>query len=270
MSDPVLALLPGWRCRLGVISPTVMERISWDFQRAAPDGFLACGVTCGMGGWQEGQYAEALAQVEEASRYLGARRVDAILHVASPIVVAQGPGYDRTLTARMAAAAAEGAAAAAKDATKVGATIAAARPIPCFTTIRCALDAFAALGARRILALTPFHARLNGQLRAYVEAEGYAFAELVSVPADFDLLHDVSPELMFRTLLAAAGRVPDFDLAWIPSGQLPAVEIVRPLEERLGRPAAAQNHADLFAPCRQLGVRGFRRGQGRLLDLLAD
>jgi maleate cis-trans isomerase len=247
MSAPTL-LLPGWRARIGVISPTVLERIPLDFQRIAPDGAMLCGITSGMGGWAENQYGQALSQVKEAVRYLAARKVDFILHVASPIVVAQGPGYDRVLL---------------KEFAEV------AQGIPCTTTIRAALDAFAALGARRILAVTPFHERLNGQLRSFVEAEGLAFSRLIGVPAQFDFLQDVPPDALFRAALAAAADEPDFDAVWIPSGQLPAVEVVLPLEARLCKPVVAQNHADFLAAFRALGVSGIARGHGMLLDRFA-
>lgn len=241
-------LLPGWRGRIGVISPTVLERIPIDFQRIAPEGMMLCGVTAGMGGWSENQYGQALDQVRGAARFLAERKVDFILHVASPIVVAQGPGYDRELIAEL---------------------LAASGGVPCTTTIRAALDAFATLGAQRVLALTPFHERLNLQLRAYVEAEGYEIARLVSVPAEFNFLQDVPPETMFRRLVEAAAEEPRFDAVWIPSGQLPACEIVRALEARLGRPVVAQNHADFLAAFRALGRGGIARGHGRLLDLFA-
>lgn len=242
-------LLPGWRGRIGVISPTVLERIPIDFQRIAPDGMMMCGITAGMGGWSENQYGQALDQVRGAARYLADRRVDFILHIASPIVVAQGPGYDRILIAEL---------------------LAASQGVPCTTTIRAALDAFSTLGARRILALTPFHERLNEQLRTYVEAEGLTFSRLVSVKAEFNFLQDVSPEAMFRGVLAAAREEPAFDTVWIPSGQLPACEIVLALEACLGKPVVAQNHADFLAAFRTIGRGGIARGHGRLLDLFAD
>jgi maleate cis-trans isomerase len=244
MAAPTL-LLPGGRARIGVISPTVLERIPLDFHRIAPEGAMLCGVTCGMGGWAANQYGQALAQVKDAARYLAARKVDFLLHVASPIVVAQGPGYDRVLLGELAEA---------------------TGGIPCTTTIRAALDAFALLGAKRILAVTPFHEVLNGQLRTFVEAEGYAFSRLVSVPASFDFLQDVAPDALFRAALAAAAEEPDFDAVWIPSGQLPAVEVVLPLEARLKKPVVAQNHADFLAAFRALGVGGIPRGHGMLLD----
>jgi maleate cis-trans isomerase len=247
MHAPTL-LPPGWRARIGVISPTVLERIPLDFQRIAPDGAMLCGITSGMGGWAENQYGQALAQVKDSVRYLAARKVDFILHVASPIVVAQGPGYDRVLLKEFAEVAAG---------------------IPCTTTIRAALDAFEALGARRILAVTPFHDRLNGQLRTFVEAEGFTFSRLVGVPALFDFLQDVPPDALFRAALAAAAEEPDFDAVWIPSGQLPAVEVVLPLEARLRKPVVAQNHADFLAAFRALGVSGVARGHGMLLDRFA-
>ena len=242
-------LLPGWRGRIGVISPTVLERIPIDFQRIAPDGMMLCGVTSGMGGWAQNQYGQALDQVRAAARYLGERKVDFILHVASPVVVSQGPGYDVTLRAALAEA---------------------SGGVACTTTIRAALDAFAALDARRILAVTPFHDELNGQMRTYVEAEGFTFSAIASVKAAFNFLQDVQPEVLFRTALDAAAQDPAFDAVWIPSGQLPACEVVLALEARLGRPVVAQNHADFLAAFRALGRGGITRGHGRLLDAFAD
>lgn len=241
-------LLPGWRARIGVISPTVLERIPLDFQRIAPEGAMLCGITTGMSGWAGNQYGQALAQLRESVRYLAARRVDYILHVASPIVVAQGPGHDRVLLAQMAEE---------------------AGGIPCGTTIRAALDAFALLGAKRILAVTPFHETLNGQMRVFVEAEGHSFSRIASVPAAFDFLQDIAPDALFRAALAAAAEDPEFDAIWLPSGQVPAVEVVRPLEARLGRPVVAQNHADFLAAFRALGLGGVARGHGMLLDRFA-
>jgi maleate cis-trans isomerase len=236
--------------RIGVISPTVLETIAHDFIAAAPPGVRMVGITLGMGGWKADEYAKALAQLDAAVAYLAARRVDAILHVASPIVVSQGPGHDRVLTARMASHAAG---------------------IPCLTTIRCALDAFAALGARRILAVTPFHDVLNGQLRTYLEAEGLTIAALETVPAHFDFLQDVPPEALAeaaRRGAAACGGA--YDAVWMPSGQLPAVDCVRGLEQEVGKPVIAQNHADLWAALVATGTRGVSHGQGRLLDTRAD
>jgi maleate cis-trans isomerase len=235
--------------RIGIISPTVLETIAHDIVEAAPPSVRMVGISCFMGGWRAEEYAKALAQLEDAVAYLAARKVDAILHVASPIVVAQGPGHDRVLTARMATR---------------------ANGIPCLTTIRCALEAFAALGARRILAVTPFHDVLNGQVRTYLEAEGLTVAALERVPAEFDFLQDVPPAaLMDAARRGAAACGGEFDAVWMPSGQLPATACVLPLEAEFGRPVIAQNHADLWAAMRAMGAAGTRRGQGRLLDMLA-
>ncbi|WP_431285771.1 hypothetical protein ACQW02_13565 [Humitalea sp. 24SJ18S-53] len=235
--------------RIGIISPTVLETIAHDAIDASPPWVRLVGITLGMGGWRGSEYAKALAQLDDAVAYLAARRVDVILHVASPIVVAQGPGHDRVLTARMAASSAG---------------------IPCLTTIRCALDAFAAFKARRILVVTPFHDVLNGQIRTYLEAEGLHIAALETVPADFDFLQDVPPAALAdaaRRGAAACGQ--DFDAIWMPSGQLPAVQCVLPLEAEFGRPVIAQNHADLWASLVAIGRTGLRPGQGMLLDRLS-
>jgi len=56
---------------------------------------------------------------------------------------------------------------------------------------------------------------------------------------------------------------------WMPSGQVPAVDCVRGLEQELGKPVIAQNHADLWAALVATGTRGVSPGQGRLLDTRA-
>ena len=80
--------------------------------------------------------------VDDASRYLSERQVEFIIHVGSPLVVAQGAGFDLILIDRI------------RRAAGCEAT----------TTIRAAIDAFARLGVHRRGLVTPFPAALNKQL----------------------------------------------------------------------------------------------------------
>lgn len=41
----------GWRGRIGLISPTVIEMIAYDFYRVAPAGLGLCGITGNIEFW---------------------------------------------------------------------------------------------------------------------------------------------------------------------------------------------------------------------------
>ncbi len=255
MSDPSpligreAAAVPfGARARIGMISPTVLEVLTYDFYRLAPPGVVLCGVTSFMEGWEADQYAGALAQIERACRYLGEREVDYLIHVASPLVVSQGSGFDRTLVPRMA------------EIAGCGAT----------TTIRSALDAFTAMGARRIGLVTPFHEELNGQLSRYIEAEGFEITALRTVRTRFDNLQNVGIPELCAAAREVMAEVPGTELLFLPSGQLPAFDCVLPLEAEFAIPVIAQNHADYWQAFRALGIHDVATGHGQLLDRLRD
>ncbi|WP_108661812.1 maleate cis-trans isomerase family protein [Acuticoccus kandeliae] len=240
------ALPFGHRARIGMISPTVLEVLPYDFYRLAPPGVVLCGVTCLMEGWAADQYENALSQVDKACQYLGEREVDYLIHVASPLVVSQGPGFDRVLIERM-------------------------RPFarcPVTTTIRSALDSFAAMGAKRIGLVTPFHEVLNGQLTTYVEAEGYEVTALRTVRTRFDNLQNVGVPEMIAAAREVMAEAPQTELLFLPSGQLPAFDCVLPLEAEFAIPVIAQNQADYWQAFRALGITDIAAGHGRLLDTL--
>jgi maleate isomerase len=233
------------RHRIGLISPTVLEVIIDDFNRLAPDDVGLCGITCSMQGWTRDNYSRALGMVDDAARYLGERNVEYIIHVGSPLVVAQGAGFDLALIDRMKKTA--------------GCEVT--------TTIRAAIDAFKRLGVSRPALVTPFPPELNKQLTDFLEANGIKFASLRTVSAVFALLQDVTPEAMKDAARAAVKDAKDADCIYVPSGQLPATAIVKDLEAELGLPVIAQGDSDFCAAFAHLGIKPKDRS-GRLLASL--
>lgn len=218
--------------RIGLISPTVLEVIIDDWTRLAPADVGLCGITCNMEGWSRDNYARALDMVDDAARYLSERNVEYIIHVGSPLVVAQGAGFDLLLIERM------------KKAGKCEAT----------TTIRAAIDAFKRLGVSRPALVTPFPPELNKQLTDFLEANAIRPASLQVVSATFQLLLDVTPAAMADAARRAVKDAPDADCIYIPSGQLPATAVVAELEAELGIPVVAQGDSDFCAAFAHLGI----------------
>ena len=233
------------RHRIGLISPTVLEVIIEDFYRLAPEDVGLCGITCSMQGWTRDNYARALSTVDDAARYLAERNVQYIIHVGSPLVVAQGAGFDLALIDRM------------KRAAGCEAT----------TTIRAAIDAFARLGVHRPALVTPFPPELNKQLTDFLEANGIKPASLRTVSAVFALLQDVTPASLMDAARAAVKDAKDADCIYVPSGQLPATAIVQELEAELGLPVVAQGDSDFCAAFAHLGIKPKDRS-GRLTSSL--
>lgn len=219
--------------RIGLIRPTVLEVIIDDFVRLAPDNVKLCGITCSMKGWSRDNYAQALGMVDDAARYLAERQVEFIIHVGSPLVVAQGAGFDLKLIDRI------------RQAAGCEAT----------TTIRAAIDAFARLGVSRPALVTPFPEDLNKQLTDFLAANGIRAASLITVPAAFAMLQDVPHATLVEAAHAAVKEAPDADCIYIPSGQLPATAVVEQLEAELGRPVIAQGDSDFCAAFAYLGVK---------------
>lgn len=233
------------RHRIGLISPTVLEVIVDDFCRVAPDDVGLCGITCNMQGWTRDNYANALGMVDDAAKYLADRNVEYIIHVGSPLVVAQGAGFDLDLIARM---------------TKISGR-------PSTTTIRAAIDAFKRLGVSRPALVTPFPPELNKQLTDFLQANGIEPASLRTVSAVFALLQDVTPDALKDAARAALKDAPDADCIYVPSGQLPATVVVKDLETELGLPVIAQGDSDFVAAFAHLGIKPKDRS-GRLLASL--
>jgi maleate cis-trans isomerase len=236
----------GSRARIGVISPTVLEVISADFYRIAPPGVAMVGVTCHMQGWSEDQYEKAHRVMEQSASYLGARKVDFLVHVATPPVVSRGTGFDLELIRRF------------EELAGCRAT----------TSARAIVDAMQHLGVRRIALATAFTDTVIEQLTAYLAANGIAVLSVACMEASFDFLHAIPAEAIQAAARDAVAQATDAEAVLIPSGQIPAAPCVAGLEAELGIPVVAQNHSDFWVPFRALGITDVAPGHGLLLDSL--
>lgn len=247
MSHIADTLMAGWRRRIGVISPTVLETIPRDFYTLAPEGVDMVGITCMMGGWSADQYAMALDQVADAAGYLGKRGVDFVIHVGTPLVVSQHPDFGRTLVDR----------------------IATAGNAPATTTIESALAAFAALELSSVALVSPFTPDLNDQLAASIEARGTRVATIAPVETpSFEALNDITPQSIHRGIHAASRTAPAAGGVFLPCGQMRSVAVAPVAEAELGKPVLAQNGVDFWCAFDRLGLHDVPTGRGWLFDRL--
>ena len=76
----------GWRTRIGVLSPTVMETACHDFFKMAPDGVSICAITSNVEHWNKENFKQAVIDpLVKLSQYLASRNVDYIMHCGMPV-----------------------------------------------------------------------------------------------------------------------------------------------------------------------------------------
>ena len=92
MSSPERAF--GWRKRIGLLSPTVIETAAYDFYRLAPDGVSMCATTSNIDHWSTENFKQhVLDPIVTSVKYLASRHVDFIIHTGMPVVTGAHADY---------------------------------------------------------------------------------------------------------------------------------------------------------------------------------
>ena len=215
----------GSRKRIGYISPSVLEVVPYDFYRFAPDGVGLVGVTCNIDDWTQDHFDRALGQVKEAAAYLGARKVDYIVHGGGPLVVARGKGYEDLIVNDIEAVA----------------------KVPATTGVRSGMEALRHVGARRIAIASPYPERHNAALSAYLTAQGFEIVRAEGKDLPFKDMQNLPP----ADIHAFAGRR--------PRSRRRVRRALSPLPAMAGRAGGGRDRARTFVAGRLLHARKFLR-----------
>ncbi len=238
----------GVRKRIGYISPSVLEVVPFDFYRFAPDGVGLVGVTCNIDDWTEPHFERALGQVKEAAGYLGARKVDFIVHGGGPLVVARGKGYEDLIVTDIE-------------------TIA---RVPATTGVRSGIAALRHVGARRIAIASPYPERHNAALAGYLAAQGFEIVRAEGKDLPFKDMQNLPPSDIQAFATGVLDRAGPCDALYLPCPQWQGAQAVDALERERDLPVVAYTHAQFFVAFRALGLKDPIRGHGRLLASLPE
>jgi maleate isomerase len=246
MSRPDQAF--GWRKRIGLLSPTVIETAAYDFFRLAPDGVSMCATTSNIEHWSKDNFqAHVIEPLVTAVKYLASRHVDYIIHTGMPVVTTRGKGFEEELVKII------------TDATGLAAT----------TSIRSAIRALTHLGVRNVVVVTPYPQELHQSALTFLKASGFAIVADHTEDVVFKKLQDVTP----GHIAAAAKRVlksaPAADGVYIPCNQWAAADAAPLIEQECGIPVVTGAHADYWEAFRSLGINDRIDGHGRLMASLS-
>ncbi len=247
MSDPDRPF--GWRKRIGLLSPTVIETAAYDFYRLAPEGVSMCATTSNIEHWSRENFQQhVLDPIVTAVKYLASRHVDYIIHTGMPVVTTRGKGFEDELVKRI------------EEVTGLPAT----------TSIRSAIRALAHLGVRNLAVLTPYPQELHQSALSFLAASGFKVVGEHTMDVVFKQLQDVTPMQIFAAAKRLLTSAPTADGIYIPCNQWSAADSAPLIEDAFDRPVVTGAHADYWEAFRSLGINDRIEEHGRLMLSLSE
>jgi maleate cis-trans isomerase len=239
----------GWRKRIGILSPTVMETAVYDFYQFAPDGVSMCAITSNIEHWNKENFKRhVIDPIVDLAKYLALRNVDYIMHCGMPVVTTRGKGFEEEIVKLI------------TDATG----------LPASTSIRSAIRALAHLEIKNVAVLSPYPQELHQSAVTFLKASGFNVVADHTMDVVFKRLQDVPPAqiaAMAERLLAAA---PSADGLYIPCNQWSAADSAPLVEKKCGIPVVTGCHADHWEAFRVLGINDRIEGHGMLMASLSS
>jgi len=238
----------GWRKRIGLLSPTVIETCAYDFFRIAPDGVSMCATTSNIEHWNRQNFqAHVIEPLVTSVKYLASRHVDYIIHTGMPVVTTRGKGFEEEIVKLI------------TDTTGLPAT----------TSIRSAIRALAHLGVQNVALVTPYPQELHQSAVAFLKASGFHVVADHTEDVVFKALQDVTPAHIAAVTRRVLERAPTADGVYIPCNQWSAADAAPLVEQECGIPVVTGAHADYWEAFRSLGITDRIEGHGRLMASLS-
>lgn len=239
----------GWRARIGHIAPAILDTSAEEFRKLLPDGVLHVGLTIGepIQTLGEEQTAAAFERMVDAGKQLAREQVDVIVCGGAPVALSRGPNGDAEL----------------------GELLRRETGLPVVTANGVVVDALRLLGARSLVAVSPFLESRNQEMRKFLEACGFR----VLATQGLGLVNNIdfatqSVEAAYTLARQTAAANPDAEAIYIACPRWPVVDIIAALEADTGKPVVATAAAMVWGALRAIRIGDSRPGYGRLLETL--
>jgi maleate isomerase len=187
-----------------------------------------------------------IPRVQEATRALADAKCDVVAFHCTANSMEEGPGGEARILAAVEAAGA-------RHATTTA------------TAIRRALDA---LGARKIVLVTPYSQAVTDHEAEFLNAAGYEVIYAKGYELAGSDAYCATPSDVWRDRVLAAAR-PDADVYFLSCANISVFSIIEELEARLGRPVITSNQSVVWDALTRLGWRDRRGCPGRLFATAA-
>ena len=227
--------------RVGLIIPSSNRMVEQEMVRAFPSGVTAHITRLRMTGANRLAFEELLPRVEEAARALTDARCDVVAFHCTANSMEGGAEGEQQILVTLARAGAPGAT----------------------TTITAIQRAFDALGAKRIVLITPYSESVTKHEAEFLHRAGYDVLSAKGFAlAGSDAYCATAPQF-WRDRVIEAAR-PDADAYLISCANISVFGVIDELEARLERPVVTSNQAVVWDALRLIGWRDLRGCPGRL------
>ena len=231
--------------RVGLIIPSSNRMAEQEMVPAFPAGVQAHVTRLRMTGAHHLTTERLLPRIEEAARALIDARCDVVAFHCTANSMEGGKDGERQILATLA---------------RAGATRAT-------TTITAIQRAFDALGARRVVLVTPYTARTTQHEAEFLRRAGYDVLFAKGFALAGSDAYCATPAEFWRDRVIEARRG-DADAYLVSCANISVFGVIEDLEGRLGRPIVTSNQAVIWDALRLIGWHETRGCPGRLFDTL--
>lgn len=239
----------GWRARIGHIAPAILDTSGEEMRKLLPEGVLHVGLTISGPIQTLGveQAAAAFDRMVDAGKRLAAEKVDVLICGGAPVALSKGPDGDAELAELL------------RRETK----------LPVVTANGAVVDGLHTLGARSVIAVSPFIEARNQEIRAFLEASGFRVlaTQGLGLTKNIDFASQ-APDAAFALARGLAREHPEAEAIYIACPRWPSVDIIAPLEADTAMAVIAAPAAMVWGALKALNIKDCRSGYGRLMESL--
>jgi maleate isomerase len=229
--------------RVGCIIPSSNRMVEQEMIQAFPAGVQPHMTRLRMTGPNRGPLATVLPRIEEATRALTDARCEVVAFHCTANSMEEGRGGEERILAAMTAAGA-----------------------PHATTTATAIRrAFDALGARRVVLITPYDQRTTDHEAEFLQESGYQVLHAVGFALNGSDAYCCTPPTFWRDRVLAAAR-PDAEVYFVSCANISVFSVIKELEQHLDRPVVTSNQAVVWDCVRQIGWPDRGDCPGRLFE----
>ena len=227
--------------RVGLIIPSSNRMVEQEMVRAFPSGVTAHITRLRMTGANRLAFEELLPRVEEAARALTDARCDVVAFHCTANSMEGGAEGEQQILVTLARAGAPGAT----------------------TTITAIQRAFDALGAKRIVLITPYSESVTKHEAEFLHRAGYDVLSAKGSALAGSDAYCAAPAQFWRDRAIEAARA-DADAYLISCANISVFGVIAELEGKLGRPVVSSNQAVIWDALRLIAWPDCRCCPGRL------
>ena len=227
--------------RVGLIIPSSNRMVEQEMVRGFPPDVMPHVTRLRMTGANRGPLDALLPRVEEATRALADAKCEVVAFHCTANSMDEGPGGEARILAAMGRAGA-------------------ARATTTATAIRRALDA---LGARRIVLITPYSQAVTDHECEFLAAAGYEVIHAKGYALSGSDAYCATPPQTWREHVIANARS-EAEVYFLSCANISVFSVIEELEARLDRPVITSNQAVIWDAVCRLGVADRRGCPGRL------